>query len=67
MCQCPKTGNSHFHKLKVNAEYKIYACVNALRRATLISTEMPQIPKEGIMCQCPKTGNSHFHEIQPRL
>ena len=37
MCQCPKTGNSHFHEYLLEV-YKKIGCVNALRRATLIST-----------------------------
>ena len=37
--------------------------VNALRRATLISTpENWDEYAESFLCQCPKTGNSHFHE-----
>ena len=38
LCQCPKTGNSHFHYHPVRDMYQIDSCVNALRRATLIST-----------------------------
>ncbi len=38
LCQCPKTGNSHFHKTCGNKEVAERGCVNALRRATLIST-----------------------------
>ena len=38
-------------------------CVNALRRATLISTlQNKKFRLLGLACQCPKTGNSHFHE-----
>ena len=42
MCQCPKTGNSHFHPRKSFDGEKFG--VNALRRATLISTLSPQNP-----------------------
>ena len=39
MCQCPKTGNSHFHSRPFQGrEIYMISCVNALRRATLIST-----------------------------
>ena len=38
-------------------------CVNALVRATLISTDLT-LPKQkkSLMCKCPRTGNTHFYE-----
>ena len=38
LCQCPKTGNSHFHGGSSPLKPILAFCVNALRRATLIST-----------------------------
>ena len=64
MCQCPKTGNSHFHEKYTRCIRRGKKSVNALRRATLISTKKEKL-KACIfaMCQCPKTGNSHFHSV----
>ena len=37
-------------------------CVNALKRATFISTDdKDDIANEGQLCQCPERGNLHFY------
>ena len=37
-CQCPKTGFPHFYRLRAIVELHSNGCVNALKRASLIST-----------------------------
>ena len=39
MCQCPQTGYHHFHRKKNENYQKVDNSVNALKRATIISTE----------------------------
>ena len=38
LCQCPRTGNTHFYQIATKKILKDDKCVNALERATLIST-----------------------------
>ena len=41
-------------------------CVNALKRATLISTKAIFAAKiENTMCQCPERGDTHFYDAKP--
>ena len=43
-CQCPPTGHTHFYDELKAIEKVIATSVNALQRATLISTVPPQEP-----------------------
>ena len=38
MCQCPLTGYSHFYSIQYLDLQEMFECVNALQRATPIST-----------------------------
>ena len=39
LCQCPKSGDSHFYGSKGEFSHLVPECVNALNRAILISAE----------------------------
>ena len=62
MCQCPASGFFHFYPIKeVSIMFK-QNCVNALHRASSISTMFADIPLERLcMCQCPASGFFHFY------
>ena len=62
-CQCPHTGNTHFYAHQcVSNSLKESGCVNALTRATLISTGYLILECVfSCLCQCPQTGNTHFY------
>ncbi len=65
MCKCPLTGNTHFYKCISPFRFLLKNCVNALVRATLISTDTTVDSKEAIrMCKCPRTGNTHFYRLK---
>ena len=40
LCQCPERGDTHFYAEQLAEIIKQAECVNALKGATLISTEM---------------------------
>ena len=64
-CQCPPTGNSHFYIHYEWYNVLVRDGVNALQRATVISTTLTMEKKyEFTGCQCPPTGNSHFYEVR---
>ena len=44
MCQCPTTGNLHFYDIISGGEIVKEGSVNALQRATFISTLPRKIP-----------------------
>ena len=69
MCQCPVSGKSHFYARYMHETQKVERCVNALYRASLISTLEPkyQEPKREKMCQCPVSGKSHFYILEHRI
>ena len=63
MCQCPSSGFSHFYYEKERYVYP-KECVNALLRASLISTSLFDETKLVLIgCQCPSSGFSHFYII----
>ena len=45
MCQCPKSGLSHFYTAVVEEESDEDECVNALSRAYPISTALRQVQR----------------------
>ena len=62
VCQCPRTGNTHFYGVFLDRMVDELKCVNALERATLISTWLKKCEIETAkQCQCPRTGNTHFY------
>ena len=68
MCQCPQTGHTLFYVDEANAIMAAAkACVNALKRATLISTlQNFTVRMEDGRCQCPPTGHTHFYGMGRR-
>ncbi len=63
MCQCPEWGDLHFY-LDIAYTVNGKRCVNALKGATFISTEVErQIAElQEKLCQCPERGDLHFYE-----
>ena len=68
VCQCPQTGHTLFYVDEANAIMAAAkACVNALKRATLISTlQNFTVRMEDGRCQCPPTGHTHFYGMGRR-
>ena len=46
LCKYPRTGNTHFYERSVRSFQGIGNCVNALVRATLISTKSVELFEE---------------------
>ncbi len=63
MCQCPSTGFLHFYKKKFMNGISTALCVNALQRASFISTTLFNRRSRICirLCQCPSTGFLHFY------
>ncbi len=62
VCQCPTSGFSHFYLPKVFVFGMLIGCVNALHRASPISTPFrPRRSQQSLLCQCPTSGFSHFY------
>ena len=62
MCQCPEWGDLHSYGLNVEDKSNNEGCVNALKGATFISTEITCMQRERQkLCQCPERGDLHFY------
>ena len=60
-CHFPRFGGTHFYR-KARHCQQAHVCVNALQRATLISTSLlEENVKDLARCQCPPTGHTHFY------
>ena len=63
LCQCPPTGNTHFHLKKVRNDFAAY-------NVSMPSNGQHSFPlrivlllvARSMLCQCPPTGNTHFHK-----
>ena len=47
MCQCPERGDPHFYSRRKKEVINNEICVNALKGATLISTDLEHLMSEG--------------------
>ena len=63
MCQCPASGFFHFYEIMVAQSLLCGICVNALHRASFISTGQTVAGSHKIMCQCPISGFFHFYSL----
>ena len=62
VCQCPQSGDPHFYTGSKLWITRTPESVNALSRASLISTRRQGYHKEGkVSCQCPQSGKPHFY------
>ena len=62
LCQCPTAGFFHFYILKTTDIHWLIICVNALQRASSISTWFKSyLLSFNRMCQCPTAGFFHFY------
>ena len=62
LCQCPTSGFSHFYTGVHHQNQQLHGCVNALHRASPISTSRDDERNDnGKGCQCPTSGFSHFY------
>ena len=60
VCQCPQTGNAHFYGSEVSPLYYRMLRVNALKRATLISTRRHQRRHQRRHVSMPSNGQRSF-------
>ena len=68
-CQCPISGFPHFYSCQITDAGGEADCVNALYRASPISTNKDSARKKINIeeCQCPISGFPHFYKLDGKI
>ena len=64
MCQCPKTGHSHFYITMKHDGQTLTMCQCPKTGHSHFYITIKHDVQTLTMCQCPKTGHSHFYTLE---